>query len=144
MHGHRITPAYAGTTLFHFPIYGQDWDHPRLRGDYSILILTESLVMGSPPPTRGLLPYGRSDIISERITPAYAGTTVAIKAPPFTVTDHPRLRGDYDTLQLQGAASIRITPAYAGTTGRSDGSHALPPDHPRLRGDYIVLKANDP
>ena len=49
----RITPAYAGNTLLNLPMNLIVWDHPRLRGEHTILTKQEQLKMGSPPPTRG-------------------------------------------------------------------------------------------
>ena len=91
---------------------------------------------GSPPLTRELLSLRYSIYILSRITPAYAGTTIALSIPDSFTSDHPRLRGNYsqnkskysthigsppltrELLEVFGpiVAALGITPAYAGTT----------------------------
>ena len=48
-----ITPAYAGNT--HYPCcrFLFCWDHPRLRGEHTVLTKLLRLQQGSPPLTRG-------------------------------------------------------------------------------------------
>ena len=51
-------------------------DHPRIRGEYPLLVKIISLEMGSPPHTRGI-PMIEAEYNSDfRITPAYAGNTL--------------------------------------------------------------------
>ena len=71
----RITPAYAGNT--NVDSYGLDanWDHPRIRGEYTMQKVTINGITGSPPHTRGIL---KEDLTMQKvtgITPAYAGNT---------------------------------------------------------------------
>ena len=89
--------------------------------------------------------------------PAHAGNTLDKNATVTIAQDHPRLRGEYNHIKIDGqeylgspplargirteeprrAACQRITPACAGNTipRRKEGSAAQ--DHPRLRGEYI-------
>ena len=58
--GHGITPAYAGTTSGAVSILSADQDHPRLRGNYSLINFVNLCFRGSPPLTRELhlkIPY---------------------------------------------------------------------------------------
>ena len=69
----RITPAYAGkrnTALFQLT---QAQDHPRLRGEKRMRDIFEDDDSGSPPPTRGKVPFISLRHTYRRITPAYAG-----------------------------------------------------------------------
>ncbi len=132
----RITPAYAGNTIL---LSCDTWlceDHPRLRGEHLIFLLTVDSDVGSPPPTRGTLNLPTHCRFRRRITPAYAGNTIYAMESVRYGQDHPRLRGEhhfyYSSISsligsppptrgtlLCGVAKVadgRITPAYAGNT----------------------------
>ncbi len=49
----RITPAYAGKRKNARPFPGAVWDHPRLCGEKSLLVIFSITIIGSPPPMRG-------------------------------------------------------------------------------------------
>ena len=51
-----ITPACAGITWFFDFTLGRSRDHPRVRGNYLMLLLLKMLKLGSPPRAREL-PY---------------------------------------------------------------------------------------
>ncbi len=90
----RITPAYAGKTVFIYCVGCFSQDHPRLRGENVMRLWAWLLRQGSPPPTRGkpvsfLDPQGEAGI-----TPAYAGKTAQATAKLLITEDHPRLRGE--------------------------------------------------
>ena len=90
-----------------------------------------------------------------RITPAYAGKTRVVRKGGGSIKDHPRLRGENDSMKKKWIAVLgsppptrgkhsvtgyitpaqRITPAYAGKTGRADEGQLHKEDHPRLRGE---------
>ena len=75
-------------------------DHPRLRGNYDFRFKVITGKEGSPPLTRELpLIFNTSGDLN-RITPAYAGTTIQDEIGDDELEDHPRLRGNYclDTL----------------------------------------------
>ena len=69
----RITPAYAGKSIWFFIWSAFFWDHPRLRGEKEMSETPDWIAVGSPPLTRGkvghVLVHGRK----AGITPAYAG-----------------------------------------------------------------------
>ena len=91
----RITPACAGNTKLFADETCGDRDHPRLRGEYDYIALSDGDELGSPPLARGILAELQVAKKQERITPACAGNT---KTPPgilFGNRDHPRLRGEY-------------------------------------------------
>ena len=158
--GRRITPACAGTTLFHDAVDFLAEDHPRVCGDYLAVRAAVNKHPGSPPRVRGLLRLLRPRHHRQRITPACAGTTTRHNLPKVATWDHPRVCGDYDahaaTISghagspprvrgLRSACSCahrphRITPACAGTTSRRAACVSLSWDHPRVCGDYAAVK----
>ncbi len=92
----RITPAYAGKSLYPHSNSLLSRDHPRLRGEKFKLIAVKVNKSGSPPPTRGkVLKLGTGEL-RYRITPAYAGKSHACKLFCYRLKDHPRLRGEKD------------------------------------------------
>ena len=52
----RITPACAGNTQDSAIESAQRRDHPRLRGEYSNILVSVPVVVGSPPLARGIRP----------------------------------------------------------------------------------------
>ena len=70
-------------------------DHPRLRGNYGVLLRLYPSLLGSPPLTRELLMRRMNLNTRTRITPAYAGTTDCPAHFRTGWRDHPRLRGNY-------------------------------------------------
>ena len=73
--GHRIIPAYAGST-----------DFPSR---------TARPGPGSSPHTRGALGPAPGALQRERIIPAYAGSTESEVHGPCPCPDHPRIRGEH-------------------------------------------------
>ena len=95
--GRRITPACAGSTLYHLFSFSFSKDHPRLRGEYSLTMLQKETIIGSPPLARGVLRKMLKERKLSRITPACAGSTNFICHPVSPFRDHPRLRGEYSS-----------------------------------------------
>ena len=131
-----ITPARAGTTP------------------------SKSLLMrqaGSPPLAREPPKSEAVAYISNRITPARAGTTGYTRHKSLLGWDHPRSRGNHMLLcrlclRLSGSPPLareplmacrelgmkdRITPARAGTTQRGKLKITRRWDHPRSRGNHF-------
>ena len=131
-----ITPACAGITLL---IAGGDrvhQDHPRVCGNYPVLVATLVLILGSPPRVRELPRKRFSLIFVQGITPACAGITKRGNDFDQYPEDHPRVCGNYFSssfedsihsgspprvreLPIKATITIptaRITPACAGIT----------------------------
>ena len=130
----RITPAQAGRSPYF--LYGKkDYkDHPRIGGEKAELTAAVISAMGSPPRRRGK-GYREFGIdISDRITPAQAGKSVAPRQKRSALWDHPRVGGEkysrpsYSRISMgsppRGRGKVlefalvfrwcRITPAWAG------------------------------
>ena len=117
-------------------------------------------IQGSPPHTRGPPDRAASRSAIERITPAYAGTTLRRIHRSCSTGDHPRIRGDHRAtwvipfsfsgspphtrgphpFRLEKVPLERITPAYAGTTKVTVFTISLSTDHPRIRGDHSIFQ----
>ena len=152
-----IIPAYAGSTTRSRPYRPKSRDHPRLRGEHSIIALSRSIGSGSSPLTRGALDLGRYCLSEGRIIPAYAGSTLCVIEFIAERRDHPRLRGEHFTVNgkevpVRGSSPLTrgaldevvelgvirgIIPAYAGSTFSAVVVYMMDRDHPRLRGEHF-------
>ena len=101
-----ITPAYAGNTRTKYAFYKRLQDHPRIRGEHTMIFYCHPYCSGSPPHTRGTLFKTYQVIVKFRITPAYAGNTSFLAIIFFVHRDHPRIRGEHPT--LRGAIFPRL------------------------------------
>ena len=151
----RITPAQAGRSPYF--LYGKkDYkDHPRIGGEKAELTAAVISAMGSPPRRRGK-GYREFGIdISDRITPAQAGKSVAPRQKRSALWDHPRVGGEkysrpsYSRISMGSPprgrgkgnqafswyGSSRITPAWAGKSGSSKECRGCGQDHPRVGGE---------
>ena len=118
----RITPACAGSTVSIAPRKLPRQDHPRLRGEYNLQLMVESIRLGSPPLARGV-PICRSDSqITFRITPACAGSTPVACAKCSISEDHPRLRGEYFICLHGGFRFIGSPPLARGVRCDNDST----------------------
>ncbi len=156
----RITPAYAGKSIYNSkPLYSI-WDHPRLCGEKYLQVASDYWLQGSPPPMRGKEPVQRRALSGFRITPAYAGKRSRRRFPCPKYQDHPRLcgeklpcfgvrqwnmgspppmRGKGNRHEIANALN-GITPAYAGKRASGFSLNLYIQDHPRLCGEKQVLK----
>ena len=151
-----IIPAYAGNTIIAELCMKDPRDHPRLRGEHSLLMALFILHLGSSPLTRGTpVPFRHLDGLPG-IIPAYAGNTPICRPNRDLSRDHPRLRGEHAILYivqfdfmgsspltrgtrrhlLYPSLFLRIIPAYAGNTQSHAETWASTRDHPRLRGEH--------
>ena len=132
----RIIPAYAGSIERTSGRWTCTRDHPRIRGEHSIVVTTHRFPRGSSPHTRGALPVSQS--------------------PAGRVADHPRIRGEHaDIIIFRSIAAGSsphtrgalfrfldadfhrgIIPAYAGSTPASRRTSVRWRDHPRIRGEH--------
>ena len=156
----RITPAQAGRSPYF--LYGKkDYkDHPRIGGEKAELTAAVISAMGSPPRRRGK-GYREFGIdISDRITPAQAGKSVAPRQKRSALWDHPRVGGEkysrpsYSRISMGSPprgrgkgnqafswyGSSRITPAWAGKSGTRSRGRTASWDHPRVGGEKIFLR----
>ena len=152
---HRITPAYAGKSVYRYFLPLLHKDHPRVCGEKVFVPAFVVFVSGSPPRMRGKEQCMFFCPVTERITPAYAG-----KSSPYVNNfkspwDHPRVcgekihqvmvifqnKGSPPRMRGKGLYSgdffspFRITPAYAGKRLFPDYFHLLLQDHPRVCGE---------
>ena len=157
----RITPAQAGRSPYF--LYGKkDYkDHPRIGGEKAELTAAVISAMGSPPRRRGK-GYREFGIdISDRITPAQAGKSVAPRQKRSALWDHPRVGGEKGTRRSHGMAvpgspprgrgkavkahdqmaGARITPAWAGKRLTRPAMTGTPRDHPRVGGEKVQLRS---
>ncbi|SBM43983.1 Hypothetical protein PFR_JS2_1824 [Propionibacterium freudenreichii] len=154
-HGIRITPAYAGRTSDARSLHSDPGDHPRVCGENWCSLFRLSRESGSPPRMRGELFSALLLLPPERITPAYAGRTIAKSALLWAGPDHPRVCGENsftaeDAMEQGGSpprmrgepqrsgrrvGGNRITPAYAGRTWPDPRRWHRDRDHPRVCGE---------
>ena len=112
-------------------------------------------IIGSPPLARGKPPLKNLYLPQKGITPACAGKTFPYGDISQNLRDHPRLRGENDTMlrsfsiksgspplargkpggTVNKELKQRITPACAGKTNQNAHNHGWAEDHPRLRGE---------
>ena len=152
-------PAYAGKTAVEHLIIRNTGDHPRIRGEDSLVQQVDTSTLGSPPHTRGRPGRIRGEVNRSGITPAYAGKTSNIISAAAFFRDHPRIRGEdlitwpkeetgggsppHTRGRLSGlipqSALSGITPAYAGKTSVASMSRSKLWDHPRIRGEDLTI-----
>ena len=73
-----ITPAHAGTTCLVRCLVETFWDHPRSCGNHTSRSSSLKYAPGSPPLMREPLSLLQMNVMTVRITPAHAGTTIII------------------------------------------------------------------
>ena len=152
----RIIPAYAGSTRSGCGTRFSGWDHPRIRGEHMSIGFRPDPDGGSSPHTRGARRRRRGCRRGSRIIPAYAGSTISWSSHPPEAADHPRIRGEHDSLSMEKfrargssphtrGARCRaanpgpdpgIIPAYAGSTVLALIFTRAAEDHPRIRGEH--------
>ena len=90
----RITPAWAGKSLFSSFSRLRFEDYPRVGGEEYIMGMKAELETGLPPRGRG-----RGNVCTEGgafigITPAWAGKSYAFQWPRHSDADYPRVGGE--------------------------------------------------
>ena len=70
-------------------------EHPRVRGEYILMILLGIAGMGTPPRARGIHPDDTTRNSWHGNTPACAGNTNGILRRLLSSREHPRVRGEY-------------------------------------------------
>ena len=93
--GSGIIPAYAGSTVAEQCTHWVRSDHPRIRGEHSIVSGATCTISGSSPHTRGAPTKNTGSTSPSGIIPAYAGSTGLCNLGPEAAPDHPRIRGEH-------------------------------------------------
>ena len=129
--------------------------HPRVRGDMGSKAPQAEGEVGSPPRARGHVPQLGQVSSPDRFTPACAGTCDDMDELFFTLSVHPRVRGDmslrprsrgheggspprargHGSTSCSVFAGFRFTPACAGTCCWLAVAWQQSTVHPRVRGD---------
>ncbi len=150
-----ITPARAGKRKRSMRNWRSRRDHPRSRGEKTMIEHIITVGLGSPPLARGKVYANGWPTWTIGITPARAGKSFQALSHPNRRRDHPRSRGEKDYLQLlktkrrgspplaRGKAApatfykteFGITPARAGKSRMRAAAPSGRWDHPRSRGE---------
>ena len=150
-----ITPAYAGKSNLLPHTRCRSWDHPRICGEKPGTSERKPMSSGSPPRMRGKGDAGAGWCYLGRITPAYAGKSLAHVHAAFAGQDHPRICGEKAQINhrkevllgspphMRGKVHTQsprsppsgITPAYAGKSGLGLFDVLPDRDHPRICGE---------
>ena len=151
----RIIPAYAGNARPRPIPVGVPADHPRVCGECSSRLSSNSRAIGSSPRMRGMQLSAGQQRHDERIIPAYAGNAVWKISRRGMNTDHPRVCGECrlgcchiaaeygSSPRMRGmphrrrdsSLQRRIIPAYAGNASVHSAFLVLVADHPRVCGE---------
>ena len=118
----RIIPAYAGSTHKGELSLHRERDHPRIRGEHFDDGVEVVFVGGSSPHTRGAPDDERRAVGSQRIIPAYAGSTWMLGLLAGLRRDHPRIRGEHLTQAWSRTCRHGSSPHTRGARRRSKRS----------------------
>ena len=155
----RITPAWAGKSLFCFTAAVPIQDHPRIGGEKGLGSQVTQLSQGSPPRRRGKDAVVAVVVRGAGITPAWAGKSICLALPITAPRDHPRVGGEKDRKptwnvcavgspprgrgkengKASCSTSMRITPAWAGKRVRPSMALKSSRDHPRVGGEKNIF-----
>ena len=97
-----------------------------------------SVVMGSPPHTRGIRHGGSPLSFMTGITPAHAGNTLPHSVTIVPAPDHPRTRGEYGQRTCGQPADRGSPPHTRGILPTFVIESCFVWDHPRTRGEYVT------
>ena len=89
-----ITPAWAGKSCRRCRNIRESWDHPRVGGEKLYAPVLAQYRSGSPPRGRGKGMYDLRWMVSQRITPAWAGKSLLNVLFLNVGEDHPRVGGE--------------------------------------------------
>ena len=159
VHGPRLIPAHAGSTLVQGLDVRGDGAHPRSRGEHASISGLLEAVTGSSPLTRGAPVVWPVKLPTRGLIPAHAGSTSTARLALSGVRAHPRSRGEHSVVTLdaggsQGSSPLTrgalvvhgvsfrcggLIPAHAGSTGDPAVPEATREAHPRSRGEHIAI-----
>ena len=152
----RLIPAHAGSTDPLPQPPPSSSAHPRSRGEHRRGRIFRPCECGSSPLTRGARDGIRHGIPPWRLIPAHAGSTAKASPPVFSISAHPRSRGEHAKKSKsrnlgkgssplargtpQGnftlAVKERLIPACAGNTAPHSQSAKPRSAHPRSRREH--------
>src|SRR6266511_2192055 len=155
--GLGTTPAYAGNATGRCRSCGRLRDHPRVRGERSMIDRPRMRREGPPPRTRGTRGSAAHVPTHPGTTPAYAGNAPDRAAHHSSCRDHPRVRGERSSTARRSASSTGppprtrgtrhsdkpkqaeqgTTPAYAGNASAHRRRGTTTTDHPRVAGQHV-------
>ena len=133
----RITPAYAGKSLYSKGGRVVFWDHPRLCGEKFGKTSKACSLVGSPPPMRGKVVTFTLCGQSPRITPAYAGKSDFCRNARVDFEDHPRLCGEKPDFFPRSVLLWGSPPPMRGKENVLFCTLPGVQDHPRLCGEKV-------
>ena len=154
-HGKGIIPACAGNRWHPGQSMPPARDHPRVRGEQIMCVLSPIMSMGSSPRARGTVLAVRELDHGGGIIPACAGNSVRLVVEVDCDWDHPRVRGEQlmcnstkerhwgSSPRARGTAGraardahvVGIIPACAGNSWPAHAGCRCGRDHPRVRGE---------
>ena len=109
-----IIPACAGSTWVQSHISRSMGDHPRMRGEHTIIHDNLRNVVGSSPHARGAPMHSIRPNIPHGIIPACAGSTSPKPAGIILPMDHPRMRGEHKVVLQVGGHCRGLSPHARG------------------------------
>ena len=127
-----ITPAHAGNTRMTTISRTSTRDHPRACGEYLASLVMPPGIRGSPPRMRGIPRTIGSRLLTNGITPAHAGNTLAHIQFFLDSGDHPRACGEYSAgfgmvlIRFKIEASASLAAALVAKPWRLFCFHVLP------------------
>ena len=113
-----IIPACAGSTRARRPAGHVRGDHPRMRGEHSLIFIVFLLCGGSSPHARGALVACAVALAVCGIIPACAGSTTTRWDASRASRDHPRMRGEHASWQTASTARWGSSPHARGALRR--------------------------
>ena len=113
--GRRGTiPACAGKTRPAAASRTASPDHPRMRGENRVDSTNTNVDDGPSPHARGKLLRPHQRRVSVRTIPACAGKTSTVQVSGSPPPDHPRMRGENESLSTMGERAFGPSPHARG------------------------------
>ena len=143
-----------GRQLFPSPV------HPHVRGEHFAFSGSSVHHTGSSPRAWGTLPRDLLPVDRPRFIPTCVGNTRSLTWSKSSVTVHPHVRGEHDTLiggeslcagsspRAWGTLKVRMAwlektrfiPTCVGNTSQTLGTVLCRPVHPHVRGEHFGRK----
>ena len=132
-----IIPACAGNTMTITCRAPASRDHPRMRGEHKTLTDIDQRLLGSSPHARGTLPCRIEAGRISGIIPACAGNTSWNSCWTCRAGDHPRMRGEHNSVRFAHVMNAGSSPHARGTLLAAIRVLCAAVDHPRMRGEHL-------